>query len=265
MNGRENSGTRTNWSSFVALGDSFTEGIADPAPGGGFRGWADRLAEHLTRRDPGLTYANLAVRGKLLHQIAGDQVPQAIALRPELVSLVGGGNDIIRPGSDPDELAALFDSAVGRLRATGADVLMGTGFDTASTPVLRRMRGKIGTYNAHLRAIADAHGCLVVDLWSMRVLQDARAWSGDRLHLSAEGHRRVALRAAEVLGAPVDEDWRVPWPELPVRTWRVQRAQDIQWAREHLAPWIVRRLRGRSSGDGRGPKRPELDHLCPPR
>ncbi|MCA1189981.1 MULTISPECIES: SGNH/GDSL hydrolase family protein [unclassified Saccharopolyspora] len=265
MNGREHMGggaRRASWASFAALGDSFTEGIADPAPGGGFRGWADRLAEHLTTREPELRYANLAVRGKLLRQIVETQVPQALELRPALVSLVGGGNDIIRPGGDPDQLAAIFDDAVTRLRATGADVLIGTGFDTSTTPVLRRVRGKVGTYNAHLRAIADKHGCFVVDLWSMRVLKDQRAWSEDRLHLSAEGHRRVALRACEALGVAVDQDWRAPWPELPTRPWRVQRAEDIQWAREHLAPWIVRRLRGRSSGDGRGPKRPSLELVC---
>lgn len=265
MNGREYTGggaRQADWPSFVALGDSFTEGIADPSPGGGCRGWADRLAEHLTAQNPRLRYANLAVRGKLLRQITEDQVPQALELRPALVSLVGGGNDIIRPGSDPDELAAMFDHAVTRLHAIGADVLIGTGFDTSTTPVLRRVRGKVGTYNAHLRAIADKHGCYVVDLWSMRVLQDARAWSDDRLHLSSEGHRRVAARACEALGVEIDDDWRTPWPELPTRPWRVQRAEDIQWAREHLAPWIVRRLRGQSSGDGRGPKRPRLEHLC---
>src|SRR5690606_21086301 len=107
------------------------------------------------------------------------------------------------------------------------------------------------TYNAHLRAIADRYDCRVVDLWSMNVLRDARAWSEDRLHLSAEGHRRVALRACEALGIEVDEDWREPWPPVPEQSWREQRVKDIQWARTHLAPWIGRRLRGESSGDGR--------------
>ncbi|MGW5648136.1 SGNH/GDSL hydrolase family protein [Saccharopolyspora sp. NPDC003752] len=249
------------WGSFVALGDSFTEGLADADPNGSFRGWADRLAEHLTAHDPELRYANLAVRGKLIRQIVDEQVPQAVALRPGLVALTAGGNDIIRPGSNPDAVAELFDSAVGELRATGADVLIGTGFDTRDTPVLRHVRGKVGTYNSHLRAIADKHGCYVMDLWSMRVLRDNRAWSEDRLHLSAAGHRRVALRACEALGVPVAADWREPWPVVPEMPWREQRAQDIRWAREYLAPWISRRLRGVSSGDGRTAKRPQLEKL----
>ncbi|MCI2422791.1 SGNH/GDSL hydrolase family protein [Saccharopolyspora sp. K220] len=251
----------TRWDSFVAMGDSFTEGLADADPNGGFRGWADRLAEHLTAVNPELRYANLAVRGKLIRQVVSDQVPQAVALRPALVALSAGGNDIIRPGSNPDEVAELFDGAVRELRATGADVLIGTGFDTRDTPVLRRVRGKVGTYNSHLRAIADKHGCYVLDLWSMGVLRDARAWSGDRLHLSSAGHRRVALRACEALGVPVTGDWREPWPAAPGVSWRAQRAQDIRWASTYLVPWVGRRLLGVSSGDGRGPKRPQLEKL----
>ncbi|GAB3282603.1 SGNH/GDSL hydrolase family protein [Parasphingorhabdus pacifica] len=255
-------GVEHGWDSYVALGDSFTEGLEDPRPDGQYRGWADRLAEALATRNADLRYANLAVRGKLIQQIVDDQVPQAIALRPALVSFSAGGNDIIRPGSDPDTLADIFDRAVRDLRAVGTHVLISTGFDTRTTPVLRHVRGKVATYNAHLRAIGDKHDCSVLDLWSMHTLQDARAWSTDRLHLCAEGHRRVALRAAEVLGLTVTEDWREPWPEIPTRSWRVQRAQDIQWAREYLAPWVGRRLRGRSNGDGRVAKRPDLETIC---
>lgn len=248
--------------SYVALGDSFSEGLDDPSPGGaGYRGWTDRLAGFLAAASPHLHYANLAVRGKLLHQIIDDQVPAAVALRPSLVSLAGGGNDLLRPRSDPDQLAERFDAAVAELRACGAQVLISTGFDTRQAPVMRHMRGKVGTYNSHLWAVAERHGCRVADLWSMRVLQDPRAWSTDRLHLSPEGHRRVALRSAEALGLDVDEDWRHPWPPQPARSWQLQRAEDLRWVREHLTPWIGRRLRGQSSGDGRGPKRPDLQRI----
>jgi len=181
--------------SFVAVGDSFTEGLNDPAPGGGFAGWADRLAGMLAAQYPGLRYANLAVRGKLLREIVAEQVPAALAMSPSLVGIAGGGNDILRPGADPDTLAELFDAAVARLCQDGCRVLMFTGFDPVAFPVLRLLRGRIAAYNMHLRAIADARGCDLVDLWSMRFLRDIRAWSPDRLHLAAESHRRVALRA----------------------------------------------------------------------
>ncbi|MQY07807.1 SGNH/GDSL hydrolase family protein [Actinomadura macrotermitis] len=245
---------------FVALGDSFTEGMNDPDPAGApdaFRGWADRLAEHLAQVRPGLRYANLAVRGKLLRQIAEDQVPAALELAPDLVTLCAGGNDMIRPGADPDALAVLFDDAVRRLRGGGAEVVLFTGFDTRSLRSGHRIRGKAATYNMHLRAIADRRGCHVVDLWSSTAFYDPRAWSEDRLHLSAEGHRRMALRVAEALGVPAAQSWREPWPPLEAPAdWLTLRREDIHWARTYLLPWIGRRARGRSSGDGRAPKRP---------
>jgi lysophospholipase L1-like esterase len=250
--------------SFVAVGDSFTEGLDDPrADYAGYLGWADRFAEMLAIQWPGLRYANLAVRGKVLAEIAEEQVPLAIAMAPDLVSLAAGGNDMLRPRADPDALAEHFDEVVRTLLLAGCPVLMFTGFDPRF-PVLRLIRGKVAAYNMHLRAIADRHQCHVVDLWSMNVLRDPRAWSADRLHLSPAGHRRVALRACEVLGVPVAADWREPWPSAEgiaasqARAWLAARRTDMRWARVHAAPWVVRRVRGVSSGDGVDPKRPEL-------
>jgi lysophospholipase L1-like esterase len=269
--------------SFVALGDSFTEGLNDAAPGGVFRGWADRLAGLLAAEYSGLNYANLAVRGKLLRQIVADQVPLAAEMAPGLVSIAGGGNDMLRPGADPDVLAELFDAAVARLRAAGSQVLMFTGFDPVSVPVLRLLRGKIGTFNMHLRGIADERDCYLVDLWSMRFLRSADAWSSDRLHLTAKSHQRVALRACEVLGVQVSDDWRAPLAadEVPAGVsaallpgtvsaamtrgaWLAARRADARWAKDYLGPWVNRRVRGTSSGDGVSAKRPFLEPVPPP-
>src|ERR1700728_3605940 len=137
--------------SFVAIGDSFTEGLNDPAPDGGCRGWADRLAGLLAVEYPGVRYANLAVRGKLLREIVAEQVPAAAAMSPGLVSIAGGGNDLLRPGADPDTLAELFDAAVARLRASGCRVLMFTGADLVGFPGMRLLRGRVAGHNTHLR------------------------------------------------------------------------------------------------------------------
>ena len=185
-------------------------------------------------------------------------------MAPELVSITAGGNDLLRPGADPDRLAVVFDGAVAQLRAVGSEVLMFTGFDPRTFPILRWIRGRVAIYNMHLRAIADRHGCALVDLWSMPVLCDRRAWSDDRLHLTAEGHRRVALRACEAVGVPPGGDWREPLPmlaavpRLAVAGWLAARQVDARWARRYAAPWVQRRLRGASSGDGLQPKRAEL-------
>ena len=258
--------------SFVAIGDSFTEGLNDPLPDGTFRGWSDRVAEALAERVPGFRYANLAVRGKLLAEVIAEQLPGAIDMAPDLVSVAAGGNDILR-GTDVDTLAARFDVGVARLQAAGCLVVIFTGFDPRVFPVIRLLRGRIAAYNMHLRGIADERGADLVDLWSMRVLADARMWSQDRLHLSPEGHRRVALRTCEILGVPEPEDWRVPLPPdprtaasvavapRPATVWLTARRQDLRWAREFAMPWFNRRLRGTSSGDGLPPKRPDLSPL----
>ncbi len=253
--------------SFVALGDSFTEGLDDQRPdGSGLAGWADRFAQRLDEVSPGLRYANLAVRGKVLGEIAREQVPMATAMRPDLVSLAGGGNDLLRPRVSPDELAQAFDRVVADLREAGCEVLLFTGFDTRTFPVLRLIRRRAAIFNMHLRAIAARRDCHLVDLWSMRVLTDAREWSPDRLHMTSDGHRRVALRACEVMGVPVPQDWREPLPPPPVpgtrlgrsAGWLAARQVDARWVSDHAAPWVSRRVRGISSGDGREPKRPEL-------
>lgn len=246
------------WRRFVAIGDSFTEGIGDPDPAlpDGHRGWADRVAEVLAQDVDDFAYANLAVRGKLIAQIVADQIDPAIALGPDLISICAGGNDVIRPGTDPDLIASQLDDAVARLAATGAAVVLFTGIDTGFNPVLRAFRGKVAIYNENVRAVAERYDCIVADQWAHKVVQDPRFFADDRLHFNALGHHEVARMVLRALNVPNDLQAMQPDP-LPIRTWRAARAGDIGWAREHLVPWVLRRLNHQSSGDNILAKRPE--------
>ncbi|GAA3945973.1 SGNH/GDSL hydrolase family protein [Microbacterium soli] len=246
------------WRRFVAVGDSFTEGIGDPDPAepDGHRGWADRVAEVLSRDVEDFAYANLAVRGKLIGQIVADQIEPAVALNPDLISICAGGNDVIRPGTDPDEIAQQLEGAVARLSSTGAAVILFTGIDTAFTPVFRPFRGKVAIYNENVRAIAERYDCIVADQWALKVVQDPRFFDDDRLHFNPLGHHEIARMVLRALNVPNDLQPMQPGP-LPARTWREARADDIGWAREHLVPWVLRRLRHQSSGDHIVAKRPE--------
>lgn len=256
------------WTRYVALGDSFTEGMSDPDPDlpGRFVGWADRLAGHLAEKaaEAGheLGYANLAVRGRLLANVVGPQLDAGLALEPDLVSIVGGGNDILRPRADVDALAAKLEAAVVRVRATGADVLLATPVDPADAPVVRATRGRLAAYGCFIWSIAQRHGCLVLDQWGLTALRDWRLWADDRIHLTTEGHRRVALAAMYALGHESDlSDWRTPLVAAAPAARREVATANARWAREYLGPWVQRRLRGESSGDHVEAKRPVIAPL----
>ena len=246
------------WRRYVALGDSFTEGIGDPEPESpdGHRGWADRVAEVLSQQVDDFAYANLAVRGKLIAQIVAGQVDRALELKPDLITFSAGGNDVIRPGTDPDEIAAQFEDAVVRLSGDGATIVVFTGIDTNFTPVFRPFRGKVAIYNENIRAIADRYDCIVADQWALKEVQDPRFFDTDRLHYNALGHHEVARMVLRALNVPNDLLPMHPDP-LPVRNWREARTEDFVWARTHFVPWVLRRVRHESSGDNLIAKRPE--------
>jgi lysophospholipase L1-like esterase len=244
--------------SYVALGDSFTEGVGDPDPTrpNGVRGWADRVAELLGSVDENFRYANLAIRGRKLQQVLDEQLEPTLAVRPALVTLYAGGNDILRPSVDVDAILAPYADAVGRLRAAGTEVLLFTGFDLGQAPVLGRLRGRVAVYNEIVREIADTHGAGIVDFWRMREHRDWRLWDVDRIHMSVLGHRHMAVAVLDVLGVPHDVRLDPLAAEIPLSR-AEQRRADLAWARTYAGPWVQRRLTGRSSGDGIRPRYPQ--------
>jgi lysophospholipase L1-like esterase len=246
------------FTSYVAIGDSFTEGVGDPDPArpNGVRGWADRVADVLASQAPEFTYANLAIRGRKLPQIIAEQVPVAAALRPDLVTMSGGGNDVLRPQVDLDALATSLEEAVAALRDGGATVVLFTLPDTRSNQAFTVVRGRVAIYNEFLREIADRRGALLVDTWRDHDFDRRLYLDTDRLHHNAAGHQRMAMWVLSVLG--VEHTLQA----LPVAsrtlTAREQRAEHIAWARTFLLPWVGRRLTGRSSGDNIAPRYPDL-------
>jgi lysophospholipase L1-like esterase len=246
--------------SYVALGDSFTEGMDDPRPDGTYRGWADLVAEHLAGEVPDFRYANLAIRGRLLGPIIAEQLEPALSMRPELVSLAGGGNDLLRRNIEPAGLLRQLGDAVRRLRDTGATVLVFSGADpTHLWPGGNRLMTRILALHEGVGEIAAQTGALHVDLWSDDGFRDARMWSDDRLHLSPRGHRRAAARVLERLGLTPVTDWHAELGPATAVPWVRARADDVRWVRRHLTPWVQRRLRGVSSGDLITAKRPTLE------
>lgn len=258
---------------YVATGDSFTEGLEDElGPAGRHLGWADRVAAALATREGGLRYANLAVRGRLLDEVVAGQLPAALALDPDLVSFHAGPNDVLRPRRDVDAVVARYRRAVGELAGAGVTVLLFTVIERAGGTgrTAQRLADRFARFNAGVRQAAAESGALVVDVGGVPALQDRRLWHEDRLHLAPEGHARVAAAVLETVG--VTEPallggepgwWREPLAPGVRPGRRADLLADVRWVRRYLAPWVGRRLRGVSSGDGMVSKHLELVDVLP--
>lgn len=245
---------------YVALGDSQTEGVGDGDDTVGLRGWADRLAEQLTAVNPGLQYANLAVRGRVAGQVRAEQLEPALALRPDLATVVAGVNDLLRPRFDVVEVAGQLEEMFAALTAAGAQVATLTVPDVGKiAPLARPVRSRVAQLNTHIRAAAARHGVAVAEIAHHPVSTDPRLWSVDRLHASPLGHARIAEAVAQAIRLPrSDDSWTHPLPPQVLPTGWQSTGAELRWAAAFLGPWLGRRLRGRSSGDGRTSKRPDL-------
>lgn len=246
---------------YVALGDSFTEGVgdADPSRPNGLRGWADRVAEVLSAQTGAedFGYANLAIRGRKLRQITEEQIQPALALAPDLITIHAGANDVLRPKVDLDGLAAHYDQAVGQLSASGARVVMFTIFDPGASGIYGALRGRMAIFNEWVREISDRHGTTLVDMWRMRDGDHAEVFDTDRMHLNSFGHQYIAFAVLDALQISHQVP-QLPRPTLPDLSRRERAEANLTWTREFLGPWIHRRLTGRSSGDSVSVKRPDL-------
>jgi lysophospholipase L1-like esterase len=244
---------------FVALGDSFTEGVGDldDTLPNGVRGWADRFAAVLAEGDPTFTYANLAIRGKQLLPILAEQIDPALAMQPDLVSIYAGANDVLRPRVDIDRLVSAYDQAIGRLTDSGAHVVLFTAFDPGGSPIFGALRGRFAIYNELVRGVAEKHGATLVDFWRMRDYRDDRMWAPDRMHMSSAGHQRMASAVLDALG--IDHNLQpLELVDRPVLTAKQRTSANLDWARSHAGPWVKRRLTGTSSGDSLSPRWPTL-------
>ncbi len=245
---------------FVAIGDSQTEGVGDLLnPDGTDRGWADRFAAALATRDPELLYANFAIRGRRVAQVFEEQFEPALALEPDLVSVVAGMNDLIRPGFDLDRTISIMDGMERAFVESGATVLTITYPDPDGLgPIGSLVEGKVREFNQAIRETAAANGTLLLDLEPIESTADIRIWQPDRLHLNPEGHWRMAHGMLSVVAPELaDPEWTATLPSPPPES-RAQRVrEEAEWVFRYLLPWVGRRLTGRSSGDGRSPKRPE--------
>jgi lysophospholipase L1-like esterase len=256
--------------SYVAIGDSFTEGVGDDLPGGGVRGWADLVALGFAKAGGAagdalpFRYANLAIRGRKLAPLLAEQLRPALQLGPELLSLNGGGNDIMRPRVAIADVARMLEDAVDTAVAAGVHVLLVSGANpSAHVPLGALVRTRGEQLAEAIRARQPRESVTFVDNWGDAGLCDIRYWSEDRLHLNALGHARVAGNVLTAFGVPVPPEWGVA--EVAAAPPGPRSRNTAAYYRRFVLPWIGRRLTGRSSGDGRAPKSATLEPVDPAR
>lgn len=245
---------------YVAIGDSTTEGLEDPDGRGGYRGWANRLAEHLDDAFGPVEYANLAVRGLTARQVRVGQLERAASMRPDVATVVAGVNDLLKLDFDLDTVTGDLEAMLRGLRAVGATVLTFTMPElTRVLPLARFVRGRLLGLNRALRELCETTGALLLDLERHEVAGDPRLWHDDRLHANSLGHERIAAGLAHRLGLPGHgPEWAAPLPTPRATSALEVAGADLRWATRHFVPWALRHARGRSSSEGRGPKRPTL-------
>lgn len=243
---------------YVALGDSFTEGVGDASRHlpNGVRGWADRVAEALARDTPGWEYANLAIRSKRLRHIIAEQIEPALAMEPTLITLYAGGNDVMDVGTSITSILDQYEFLVSRLAESEATILLFTGYDVEVSPLLAPLRRKNHAYNLGIKAIAAKYGATVVDYAALQAYANPRMWCSDRLHMSKRGHKYLAAHVLEVLqvshGIVLKEK-----SHPPKLTWKQRGHGHYLWVAQWVVPLIGRKIRRTTLGDALTPRWPE--------
>ena len=248
---------------YVAIGDSSTEGLDDPDAHGGYRGWANRLAQRIADAQGSVLYANLGVRGKLTREVLDQQLAPAAAMRPDLATVFAGSNDILQLRFDPRTVANDVAHMQRTLAQGGATVVTFTLPDlTPIMPVARVLTRRVRAMNDALRGASASTGAILVDFAVHAVGSDRRLWSDDRFHANAAGHARIALALAHAIGIPGSDDtWMEPLPVAARRNAIAWWAGEIAWAARHIPGWARSFASGGGTRDARVPKRPLLERL----
>ena len=239
---------------YVAIGDSFTEGVGDELSDGTVRGWADLTALGWARsRGTSIQYANLAIRGKLAWPLVEEQLEPALALKPTHLSFNGGGNDMLRPNTDIEHIADAFARVLRRCDGEGVRGILLSGANPSAGLPLSRLIQRRGDElsDAVVSRLSRRPDVVRALNWPDRELAGPSFWSEDRLHMNARGHHRVAARVLKSLGERVPDGW---WSMPADDQTAAAHLDGVAYYRQHVVPWVRRRLSRTSSGDGRSAK-----------
>lgn len=253
--------------SYIALGDSLSEGLGDR----GFEaqrmhcGWTDRLAHLLSASandaGHGFTFANLALRGSKTRSIMTSQLEAAIRQKPDLVTVMAGSNDIFANRQQLLEVERLLHHGLTRLTMAGIRVLVVNTADPQHLALTRHLRPKAKRMTQLINRVCAQLSLPVLDVHNLQQLADIRYWCDDMAHFSEHGHTLIANQAAEQLKL---EYRHVPTPPNAMAYPDRGPVAIGAWLKRDVIPFLIRRIRGRSSGDGLRAKLPVLTEFYVP-
>ncbi|WP_339208425.1 SGNH/GDSL hydrolase family protein [Paenibacillus sp. FSL K6-3182] len=181
------------WKHFVAIGDSFTEGIGDEVEETPLKSWVHHFAE---LHEPALKYTNLAKRGLITKEIRLKQLEEALALEPDLVSLIAGANDILKGRWNFNEYKSEMELMVDALSKSGAAVIIGNLPDfTARLPLpdekKRVIKEQLLQANEVVRSLSSEYKLMLIDFWNHPMAEDNTFWSKDLIHPNSIGYKKI--------------------------------------------------------------------------
>jgi len=247
------------FASYVAIGDSLSEGLGDFDfhSDRHHKGWTDRLAAMLSAHAENLGhefhYANLALRGSKLKTILTKQLQQALELKPDLVTIMAGSNDLVT--GNLEELEATFRNGLRQLQAAGCRVVVVTTIRPSHLNLFKVVLPMAEAISSMLVRLAQEASVDVLDVHSIESFSDIRYWAEDMVHFSGHGHIVIANKAAALMGIPQ----RMPEANAtdmhkPSRGL----VGTARWFVLYAIPFIQRRIKGTTSGDNMLPKHQNL-------
>lgn len=247
--------------SYVALGDSLSEGLGDFAFSERrlHSGWTDRFATLLAReaqiQGHEFQYANLAIRGAKIEAIMGHQLERALLLKPDLVTVMAGQNDIFAKVENLPQLESILREGIQKLLDAGCKVIVSNTINPIHLVVFRPLAKLAARMTAMIERVAEDMNVPLHDVHRIQSLADVSYWAEDMVHFSGPGHIKVANEAAALLDLSYRlselDDCEITVPERGFYG-------TARWVVVHVVPFVWRRIRRVSSGDGLEPKLPEL-------
>jgi lysophospholipase L1-like esterase len=251
--------------SYVAIGDSLSEGLGDftfnlSRHG---NGWTDRLAGILAQEAQDMSfefeYANLSLRGANLEKIMIDQLPRAIELQPDLVTVMAGSNDLLTREQKLPRLRAIYREGLMSLKASGCDVVVANTINPLHLRIFKPLRYRAERFSEMIGDIANELGVPVLDVFGIQDFSDLLFWAEDMVHFSGHGHVAVANQAAELLSL----NYRFPQPARDPGPVSRSISETFTWVVRDVIPFVDRRIRGVTAGDGLEPKHLRLESYRP--